>query len=151
MKEKDVFRRQLDDIKTESDLSKAIAKLADITYDMGLASCRETTLLATELYKLKEIICGNGDPVNSIIGRLVSVEKKVDSFTEDMKEIKTSFTKELTTIKELLVGGVNQRELSMRERVLKFEDYIKRSERLQWFILSAIVGYIVYQVLAAIF
>jgi len=140
MKDRAIFKRELEEIKKEENLPRAICKLADVTYDIGLANCERAANLADEVSILKKILLGDGEPDASILNRLKSVENKVDTFTIEIK-----------SIKGLLIGDFNQKELSLKDRIVKFEDYAQRSEKLQWFILTAIIGYVIAQILLAIF
>lgn len=139
MKSKVRVQRRIADIKKMTEPLQALSELADLTYEIGEEACveREEIRMLTEKNRLA--LMGNGDPANSLLGRLTSVENKVDCFTRDIKEIK-----------DLLVGGVSQRELSLKARMDKFEDYAQRTEKLQWFIVTAIIGYVVAQVLMAV-
>ncbi len=140
MKSKDNVQRRINAIKKITDPIKALHELADLTFDIGEEACKEREEIMRLTEKNRVALTGNGNPINSLIGRLSSVEDKVDCFSSDIKDIK-----------DLLVGGVSQRELSLKARMDKFEDYAQRTEKLQWFIITAIIGYVVAQVLMSIF
>ena len=140
MKDKDRVNQVIDDIKSTEDPREAIKKLADLTREIGLEACRERETIRSLTEKNRLALIGDGNPEHSVLGRLVSVEKKVDIFTKDICDIK-----------DLLVGGLtHSNNPSLKSRIEKFEDYAKRSEKIQWLILSAIIGYVVYQILAAL-
>ena len=140
MKSRTRIQRRIEVIKEMTDPLLALHELADLTFEIGEEACAERGEIRELTVKNRLAIIGNGDPTHSLVGRLLSVEKKVDLFTCDIKEIK-----------ELLIGGVSQRELSLKQRMDKFEDYVQRSEKLQWFTVTAIIGYIIAQVLMNIF
>ena len=139
MKSKTRVQRKIEVIKQMTDPVKALHELADLTYEIGEEACEERGEIRELTLKNRLAIIGNGDPAHSLVGRLLSVEQKVDLFACDIKEIKV-----------LLVGDVSQKGLSLKGRMERFEDYVIRAERLQWLTISAIIGYIIYQVLAAI-
>jgi hypothetical protein len=140
MKSKSRVQRRIELIKEMTDPIKALHELADLTFEIGEEACEERKEIRMLTEKNRLALIGNGNPETSLVGRLLSVENKVDLFACDIREIK-----------ELLIGGVSQRELSLKARMDKFEDYVARSEKLQWFTLTAIVSYVIYQVLTSIF
>ena len=140
MKSKVRIQRKIETIKNIDDPLKALHELADLTYEIGEEACAEREEIRKLTEKNRIALLGNGTPEASVLGRLLSVEEKVVCYAVDIKEIKT-----------LLVGGVSQRDLSLKQRMDKFEDYVQRSEKLQWFTVTAIIGYIIAQVLMSIF
>lgn len=140
MKSKERVTRKIEAIKNMGDPMSALKELADLTFEMGEEACVERKEIGELTEKNRLALIGNGNPTASLVGRMSSVENKVDLFACDIKEIK-----------DLLVGGVNQRDISLKARMDKFDDYVKRAEKLQWFTITAIVGYVITQILMAIF
>ena len=140
MKSKARVEKRITYIKSLTDPIKALHELADLTLEIGEEACEELGQIRELTEKNRIALIGNGAPNNSVIGRLLSVEQKMDLYACDIKEIK-----------DLLIGGISQKGLSLKMRVEKFEDYMIRSERLQWFTITAIIGYVIAQILMAIF
>ena len=140
MKNKEKIKRRIESIKHMEDPVLALNELADLTFEIGEDACLERAEIRELTLKNRKALIGNGDPLGSVVGRLASVENKVDCFANDIREMKG-----------LLVGDVNQRSLSLKSRMEMFDASAKRTEKLQWFIVTAIIGYVVAQVLMAIF
>jgi hypothetical protein len=118
---------------------KALHELADLTFEIGEDACHEREEIRQLTVQARLALMGNGDPANSVLGRLVVLEEKV-----------TPLARDICDIKGLLTGGLTSSQPSMRQRMDTFEEYVKESKKMQWYILSAIIGYIVYQVLVAL-
>ena len=134
MRSKARVEKRIAYIKSLDDPMKALHELADLTVEIGEEACEERNQIMELTKKNCLMLIGNGNPNESVVGRLLNIEQHFD----DIKEIK-----------ELLIGGVSQKGLSLKGRMDKFEDYVARSEKLQWFTLTAIVGYVIYQVLTS--
>jgi hypothetical protein len=136
MKSKVRVQRKIEAIKNMTDPLKALEELADLTYEIGEEACREREEIRALTEQNRLALIGNGDPQNSVIGRLACVEILMNDIDE---------------IKNLLTGGLKQKEPSLRARMDSFENYVKESKKMQWYILTAIIGYVIAQVLLAIF
>lgn len=74
MKNAASIQRKINEIKTMTDTPKAIGMLADMFYDEGMSACEERGELAKQLFDMRKMILGNGDPTTSILARVVSLE-----------------------------------------------------------------------------
>jgi len=137
MNNKERTSAKIQQVKDEENVRKAITNLADIVFDIGITQCEEIEKVRAMTEGLRVKLFGNGDPSASIITRLHSVECKVDKFQED-----------ITDIKNMLIGGVDKDTPSVKERLANTEEHVKRSERLQWFLVTTILAYIITQVLS---
>jgi hypothetical protein len=123
-------------IKKMTEPLEALRELADLTFEIGEDACREREEIRELTIQNRLALMGNGNPANSVLGRLIALEDKVSPLAKDICEIKTLFT-----------GSLTSSQPSLRQRMDNFEEYVKESKKMQWYILSAIIGYIVYQVL----
>jgi hypothetical protein len=136
MKQSASIKRRIEIIKKMDDPVKALHELADLTFEIGEDACHEREEIRALTVQTRLALMGNGDPANSVVGRLSSLEDKFVPLAKDICEIKL-----------LLTGGLTSKEPSLKQRMDGFEEYVKESKKMQWYILSAILGYIVYQVL----
>jgi len=136
MKQSASIKRRIEIIKKMDDPVKALHELADLTFEIGEDACHEREEIRALTVQTRLALMGNGDPANSVVGRLSSLEDKFVPLAKDICEIKL-----------LLTGGLTSKEPSLKQRMDSFEEYVKESKKMQWYILSAILGYIVYQVL----
>ena len=135
MKSKVRIQRKIEAIKKLTDPLEALHELADLTFEIGEEACQERAEIRALTEKNRLALIGNGDPALSIIGRLVCVEE---------------LAKDIVDIKAMLIGGLGQSQPSLRQRMDRFEEYAARSERLQWFMITAIVGYVIAQIIMAV-
>jgi hypothetical protein len=138
MKQSASIKRRIEIIKKMDDPVKALHELADLTFEIGEDACHEREEIRALTMQNRLALMGNGNPANSVLGRLIALEDKVSPLAKDICEIKTLFT-----------GSLTSNQPSLRQRMDNFEEYVKESKKMQWYILSAILGYIVYQVLTS--
>ena len=138
MKSKLRVQRKIEAIKKMTDPLKALSELADLTYEIGEEACEEREEIRELTLQNRLALMGNGNPANSVLGRLMALEKQVTPLAKDICEIKNMF-----------IGSLTSSQPSLKQRMDSFEQHIHRSEKLLWAILTSIAGYIVYQVLAA--
>ena len=136
MKQSASIKRRIEIIKKMTDPLAALRELADLTYEIGEDACHEREEIRELTAQNRQALMGNGNPGNSILGRLTELEKQVTPLAKDICEIKA-----------LLTGGLTSKEPSFKQRMDNFEQHVERSEKLLWAILSSIALYIVYQVL----
>ena len=138
MKSKLRVQRKIEAIKKMTDPLKALSELADLTYEIGEEACEEREEIRSLTMQTRMALMGNGDPANSVIGRLITLEDKVSPLAKDICEIKNMF-----------IGSLTSSQPSLKQRMDDFEKHVQRSEKMLWAILTSIAGYIVYQVLTA--
>lgn len=134
MKNAEAIRRRLDEIKKMSSYTEALVALSDVTFDIGMEACSERTQLRKEIEDLRKVIEGNGDPSHSIIHRLASVEKAVESVAENVREI---LDKLVGTLEK---GGTIAR---CNERFEKLEELHKDIKKVVWYVVLAWLGIII--------
>ena len=134
MKNSEAIRRRLDEIKKMSSYTEALIALSDVTFDIGMEACSERTQLRKEVEDLRKVIEGNGDPSHSVIHRLASVEKAVDSVAENVQEIRDKL------VGTLEKGGTIAR---CNERFEKLEDLHKDIKKVVWYVVLAWLGIII--------
>lgn len=136
MKSKVRVQRKIEVIKKMTDPLEALSELADLLFEIGEEACQEREEIMALTQQNRLALMGNGNPGNSILGRLTELEKQV-----------TPLAKDICEIKNLLTGGLTSKEPSFKQRMDDFDQHVERSEKLLWAILTSITGYIVYQVL----
>jgi hypothetical protein len=136
MKQSASIKRRIEIIKKMTDPLAALRELADLTYEIGEDACHEREEIRELTAQNRLALMGNGNPANSVIGRLITLEDKVSPLAKDICEIKNLF-----------IGSLKSSEPSLKQRIDSFEKHVESSEKLLWAILSSIALYIVYQVL----
>jgi predicted phage-related endonuclease len=142
MKNAETIRRRIDEAKkiSETDPSKAIALLAEVSYDIGIDACDERSELKREVEKLRRFIIGNGDPTNSIMARLKGLENSVDelscSIGEDIKEIKFA-----------LLGDIKGDKKGLYDKVSDNTRINQNLNRIVWAVILIVVGELVARLL----
>ena len=146
MKNAKQIRKRLDTIHT-LDTTEAISLLSELWFESGMEACAEREELRKDILEvtkqydgLYRTLKGNG---NSLDNRVKSVEACVNEFSKELDEIKL-----------FLVGGLGQKEPSIKEqlteqnnRLKPVEKHVATIEKIAWFLVTTITGYIVLQVL----
>lgn len=149
MKNAQSIRKRLDAIQAETDVHKAINKLAEVTFDIGIDACSERVEMCKQIDSIRIAVLGDGDPTKSIIS-------KMERFEACTKEIQL----DLNTLKTFLIGDLTKGGEShgLKDRLQKVENNLVAVEaevekisshlaKLNWIIIAAVIA----QILASIF
>lgn len=131
MKNSESIRKRLDAIKGIDDPHEALSALADISFEIGMSACAERKQLQEEVRELRRKIVGNGNPANSIVSRLGSVEKSMENIDE-----------KVSRIDKALLGDLENpasQEMSVLARLLNCEKINGNMVRLMWIIIGVVV------------
>ena len=146
MRNKASILRQLKEIKQEPDAQKALSQLADITYEIGTGQCKDIKEVRQEVEGLRKIISGNGSPSQSLVRRIESIEENMPNCITRMSNMDS----EIKDIKAKLFGGLGEKDPSLLHRITNVEEYTKYSKKIALYILFAIIGFIITQLLTSI-
>ncbi|NLN77282.1 MAG: hypothetical protein GX139_13405 [Armatimonadetes bacterium] len=138
MKNKESIKKRIDMIKQESDLTKSICLLSDLTYEIGIDACSEREEIVSDIKMLKGLLTGNGVKDGSII-------KRVEDLERAMKGIETTLNK----IDTFLRGDKSSDsiEKSLYARVVESERIAKNVVKLSWTVIGLLVTYFVTHLL----
>ncbi|HAW58819.1 MAG TPA: hypothetical protein DCX03_07380 [Bacteroidales bacterium] len=117
-----------------SSYTEALISLSDVTYEIGIDACSDRSELRKEVEDLRKVIEGNGDPTHSVINRLASVEKAVDSVASNVQEIKDKL------IGTLEKGGIIP---DNEARFKRLEDLHNDIKKVVWYVVLAWLGIII--------
>jgi len=134
MRNAEAIRRRLDEIKKMSSYTEALIALSDVTFDIGMEACSERAQLRRDVEAMRKVIEGNGDPSNSIVHRLASVESAVEDVAENVQKI---LDKLVGTLEK---GGTIA---SCNERFERLEDLHKDIKKVVWYVALAWLGIII--------
>lgn len=135
MKNAEAIRRRIDEVKEMSgvDSKQALSLLADISYDIGIDACDERAELKREVDQLRKFIIGNGDPANSIMARLKSLE-------EGMNKITCDIGKDVREIKEALLGNIADEKPGLKGQVKDNTRITQNLNRVVWAVVLIVIG-----------
>lgn len=138
MKDKEALKERLANIKNEDNVSKAIAMLADVQYEIAVVSCREIKSLSEQIRALQIIISGNGSPSESLLARLEKLEKFIDQVIIDITIIKVALIGDLSSdpVKKGIVG-----------RLVDVEKVTGALTKATWILVGSVLAQVVLKIL----
>lgn len=138
MRDKEALKERLTNIKNEDDVSKAIAMLADVQYEIAVVSCRERESLSGQIRALQGLITGNGKPSESLMARLEKLEKFIDQVIVDITIIKVALIGDLSSdpVKKGIVG-----------RLVDVEKVTGALTKATWILVGSVLAQVVLKIL----
>jgi len=132
MKNAEIIRKRLDEIKKMDDYHQALSALADIQYEIGIDACGERHELQREIENLRKVIIGNGDPSHSIVARLSDVEKCMGDIGKNVEDILTALT-----------GNIKEGDGGLIGKVKTCTQFSENAKKIMWVIIGAALTQII--------
>lgn len=134
------FTRHWQDIKNEQDAMKAIKLAVELADEAISDSIEDRDTLRTNIDRLLKTICGNDDPTHSIIARVIEIEKQIDKFSAELKDITLLLKGGLTIEKNSICDKLD----CLDERMKTLEKTVDKSNgnlnKVTWILVTALLG-----------
>jgi uncharacterized protein YdcH (DUF465 family) len=137
------FTKRFEQVKAEQDIHKAVTMAVDIADEAITQSEQERKELRDMVTKLTKTICGNGDPTNSLMSRIATLEKDNMNTCKLLGEIKLLLKGDLSTHKDSLIDKMD----NIDDRLQSVEKGMGNVNRVVWMILGTVLAAIVTAVL----
>jgi len=142
MRNSEVIKKRLENVKLMKSYTEALCALADIQYDIGLDACNERNELREQIGVLKARLFGNGDPDKSIVARLKYLEDSIEKFTKETQM-------DLKIIKAGLIGNLDGKK-GLLDRMETAEKLNANLIKVMWIAVSVIVAQVVASLLGVL-